>query len=118
MRTNEVRLVGNVVSEPKVFDTEKDFAVVRVAVNSKVGDREDTLYIDVKMFGRAFGDLKYYDIQKGDRVQVDGRLITEDFTTSKGEEVKNRPAIIANSVSKFFKKVKPEAAETAETAGF
>lgn len=110
MRTNEIRLVGNVVSEPKVFENDRgNFGVIRVAANSKIGDREETLFIDVKLFGRAYGDLNYYDINKGDRVQVDGRLVTEDFTTKDGEEVKNRPAIVANSVVKFFKKVKEDA---------
>jgi single-stranded DNA-binding protein len=108
MRTNEIRLVGNVVKEPKIFDTEKGkFGVVRVAVNSRRGDKEETLYIDVKLFGHVFNDIEYYEIDKGDRVQVDGRLVLEEFTNREGNEVK-LPAIIANSMVKFHKRVKDD----------
>jgi len=109
MRTNSIVLVGNVVKEPKVFETEKgNFGVVRVAVSSRRGDREETLYIDVKLFGHTFNDLTYYEINKGDRVQVDGRLVMEEFTNKDGVDVK-LPAIIANSVVKFYKKAKDQA---------
>ena len=109
MRTNSIVLVGNVVKEPKIFDTEKgNFGVVRIAVNSRRGDREDTLYIDVKLFGNTFNDLSYYEIGKGDRVQVDGRLVLEEFTNKEGTDVK-LPAIVANSVVKFYKKAKEAA---------
>jgi len=76
-----------------------------MAVNSRRGDKEETLYIDVKLFGHVFNDIEYYDIDKGDRVQVDGRLVMEEFTNKEGTDVK-LPAIIANSLVKFHKKLK------------
>ena len=106
MRTNEIRLVGNVVKEPRVHETERGkFAIVRVAVNSRRGDKEETLYIDAKLFGNVYNDIEYYEIDKGDRVQVDGRLVMEEFTNKEGTEVK-LPAIIANSLVKFHKRPK------------
>jgi single-stranded DNA-binding protein len=108
-KNNEVRLVGNVVKAPKIFEKETgNFGVVRMAVNTKRGEREETLYIDVKLFGYTFNDLGYYDIDKGDRVQVDGRLVMEEFTNKEGVDV-TVPAIIADNVVKFYKKAKESA---------
>ena len=109
MKTNEIRLVGNVVKEPLVREgANGPFAIVRMAVNSHRGDKEDTLYIDVKLFGPVYNDITYYEIDKGDRVQVDGRLIEEEWTKEDGTKVRNH-SVIANSLVKFFKKSKEAA---------
>ena len=111
MRTNEIRLVGNVVKEPLVREgANGPFAIVRMAVNSRRGDKEDTLYIDVKLFGPVYNDITYYEIDKGDRVQVDGRLVEEEWTKEDGSKIRNH-SVIANSMVKFHKKAK-------EAAGF
>lgn len=108
MRTNEIRLVGNVVKEPLLKEGPvAKFGIIRIAVNSKYKEEEETLFIDVKLFGHVYTDLDYYEIKKGDRVQVHGRLVLEEFTTKDGVDVK-APAIIANSLVKFHKKVKEE----------
>lgn len=112
MRTNDIRLVGNVTKEPQILNTATtEFAVIRIAVNTRYGEKEETFYIDVKAFGNSFRDLKYYEVGKGDRVQVDGRLVMEEFTTKEGVEVKNHPAVVANSISKFHRKQKEESTE-------
>jgi single stranded DNA-binding protein len=106
MRTNEIRLVGNVVKEPMVREgANGPFAIVRIAVNNRWGEKEETLYIDTKLFGKSYNDIEYYEIDKGDRVQVDGRLVMEEFTNKEGNDVK-LPAIIANSLVKFHKRVR------------
>ena len=111
MRNNEIRLIGNVVKDPTVREgANGPFAIVRIAVNSRWGEKEETLYIDTKLFGKSYTDVEYYEINKGDKVQVDGRLVMEEFTNKEGNEVR-LPAIIANSMVKFHKRAK-------ETAGF
>jgi len=101
---NEVRLIGNVVKEPDIFNSDKgNFAKIRIASNTKRGDTEDTLYIDVKLFGYSFKDFEYHNIEKGDRVVAYGKLAIEEYVDKK--EIKRRePVIWANSLIKVAKK--------------
>jgi single stranded DNA-binding protein len=111
MKTNEIRLVGNVTKDPNVLNSSStEFAIVRLAVNTKYGEREETIYIDVKAFGNSFRDLSYFEVSKGDRIQVEGRLVMEDFTTKDGVEVRNHAAVVANSIFKIHRKEKVAAA--------
>jgi single-stranded DNA-binding protein len=105
---NEVRLIGNVVKDPEVFDSEKGkFGKVRIAANTKSGEREDTLFINVKLFGYAFKDFEYHDIEKGDKVLAYGRLAIEEYT-DKNEVNRKEPVIYANSIIKIARKQKLE----------
>lgn len=119
MKTNEIRLVGNVTKEPQILNSSTtEFAVIRMAVNTRYGEKEETIYIDVKAFGNSFRDLKYFEVGKGDRVQVEGRLVMEEFTTKEGVEVKNHPAVIANSIARFHKKQKVESEDQVAVESF
>ena len=101
---NEVRLIGNVVKEPDVFQSEKgNFGKVRIACNTKRGETEDTLFIDVKLFGYAFNDLEYHSIENGDKVIAYGRLSIEEFT-DKNENKRREPVVYASSIMKVAKK--------------
>ena len=105
---NEVRLIGNVVKDPEVFESEKGkFGKVRIACNTKRGETEDTLFIDVKLFGYAFNDLEYHGIEKGDKVIAYGRLAIEEYT-DKNEVNRKEPAVYANSIIKIAIKQKLE----------
>lgn len=116
--TNEVRLIGNLVRDPDIIETERGkFGKIRVACNTKRGEVEDTLFIDVKLFGYTFNDLEYHEVTKGDKVQIIGRLATEEFTNKEGNSV-SVSVVYANSLLKLARKAKaPEAATTSE-AGF
>lgn len=101
---NEVRLIGNIVKDPDVFDSSNSkFGRVRIASNTKRGEVEDVLFIDVKLFGNSFKDLEYHNIVKGDKVVVYGRLAVEEFT-DKNENKRREPVIYANSLIKVAKK--------------
>lgn len=101
---NEVRLMGNIVKEPKVFSSDNgDFAIIRLASNTKRGDKEESLFIDVKVFGYAYKDFEYHEIEKGDRVVVYGRLSVEEYT-DKNEIKRKEPVIWANSLLKVARK--------------
>jgi single-stranded DNA-binding protein len=107
--TNQLILLGNLVRDPDIIETERGkFGKIRVACNTKRGEVEDTLFIDVKLFGYAFNDLEYHEVGKGDRVQVIGRLATEEFTNKEGNQV-SVSVVYANSLLKLAKKVKAEA---------
>lgn len=105
---NEVRLIGNVVKEPDVFESERGkFGKIRIASNTKRGETEDTLFIDVKLFGYAFKDFEYHHIEKGDRVVAYGRLAVEEYTDKEGNK-RREPVVYANSVIKVAKKISTE----------
>ena len=104
---NEIKLVGNVVKDPAVFDTKTGkMGRLRMAVNNRRGSGEDAkeevLFIDVKLFGNTFKDLEYFDLSKGDRISVSGRLVMEEFVNKDGNAVKDY-VIYAFSVLKIAK---------------
>lgn len=106
MITNEVKLIGNLVREPETFSSSKgDVGKIRIACNTRRGETEDTLYIDVKLFGRTFDDLAYYEIDKGDKIVAQGRLVIEEWTDKDGNK-RREPVVYANSVMKFHRKTK------------
>lgn len=76
---NQVTLIGNVTSEPKIYG-DGGVGRLRVAVNSGREESKQTLYITCKLFGRQVGEINYFSISKGDKVYVNGRLVTEEFT--------------------------------------
>jgi len=103
MRNNEVRLLGNVVAEPETFDGQNgSFARLRLASNTKRGESERTCYINVKLFGRAYSDLVYHEIEKGDRILVEGELVQEEYVVD--EQKKTAYVIYANSALKIHRK--------------
>jgi len=106
---NEVRLIGNVVKEPETFSTTNgNMGKLRIACNTKRFDgTEDSLFIDVKMFGKTYDDLVYYEINRGDKVIACGKLVIEEWT-DKEDNKRREPVIYATNVMKFHKKAKTE----------
>lgn len=101
---NEIRIIGNVVKEPNVLgESDNKFGRIRIASNTKKGDKEETLFIDVKLFGSSFKDLEYHNISKGDKVIVYGRLAIEEYTDKEGNERRD-PVIYGNSLIKVARK--------------
>jgi len=114
MSENDIHLVGNVVKEPTVFDTRLGRGGrLRMAVNTKRGEeKEETLFIDVKLFGPAFSDFEYYSVSRGDKVVVSGRLVLEEFKGKTGNDMRDY-VVYANSIIKAHKKNK-----TTQTSSF
>ena len=91
---NEVFLLGNLVADPRTFDTKNGpGANCRVAVNRKIGDVERTLYINVKCFGNSGRDASA--MKKGDRVLVKGYLENDEYTNKEGVVTKD---VVINAV--------------------
>lgn len=99
-----VQIDGNVCQEPKRVS--EKFCIIRMAENYKERGVEETIYIDVKVFEKNISDLEYYEITKGDRLMVTGRLIKDDY--EKDGEKKERYAIIADSIKKVWKKTQAQ----------
>lgn len=109
---NEVRLIGNIVKDPTVIESEKgNFARIRIASNTKRGEKEDTLFIDIKLFGYAYQDLEYNNLQKGDRVVAYGRLAIEEYTDKENNKRRD-PVVYANSVIKVAKRKTTETTQS------
>lgn len=101
---NELKLIGNVVKDPDVYESERGkFGRLRLACNTKRGETEDTLFIDVKLFGGAFKDFEYHEVVKGDKILVYGRLAVEEYT-AKDESKRREPIVYANGIIKLAKK--------------
>ena len=101
---NELKLIGNVVKEPYVSD---NFAKIRVAANTRRGEKEETLFIDVKLFGNVYKDFVYHDIQKGDKIISYGRLAIEEYT-DKNENPRKEAVVYADSLFLVARKKKTE----------
>ncbi len=98
---NKVILIGNLTKDPEVRYTPSGtpVATVRLAVTTKhkQGDdtKDDTLFIDVVVFGRQAEICGQY-LSKGSPVLVEGRL-RERKWESEGTQ-KSKFEIIANAV--------------------
>lgn len=95
-----VQLEGNVCQDVKKMS--EKLSIIRVADNSKEKDKEVTIYIDVKIFERTMKDVEYYEVKKGDRVIIEGRLVEDEF--EKDGIVTKKFAVIADSVKKLWRK--------------
>lgn len=105
---NEIKLVGNLVRDPDVYESEHGkHARIRMAVNTKRGDKEDTLFIDVKLFGFAYKDFEYFSPEKGEKIAVVGRLAVDDFKDKNG--IERREAVVyASTLLKIAKRTSKE----------
>ncbi len=98
---NKVILVGNLTRDPELRYTPQGTAVTsfRIAVNSKFkqGDdlRQDTLFIDVVVFGKQAESCGEY-LNKGSAALVEGRL-RERKWESEGQQ-RSKVEIIAQTV--------------------
>ena len=73
---NKVILLGNLVRKPEVRYTQGDnlpIARAALAVNRKYKDKEETMFIDIVVFGKLAGALEQYG-DKGTPLLVEGRL--------------------------------------------
>jgi single-strand DNA-binding protein len=100
---NKIIIAGRLVKEPFIHYTPsgKEVANLRVAVNNKYGNREETVFINAVVFGKA-AEATAKNLTKGSPVLVEGRLRERRFIDKQGM---NRTTfeIIANRI-KFLPK--------------
>ncbi len=77
---NKVILLGNLTADPELRYTGQGTAVtdLRMAVNTKSKDKEETLFIDCKVWDRIAENCAEY-LHKGSQVLVEGRLRTDEW---------------------------------------
>ncbi len=98
---NKVIMVGNLTKDPELRYTPQGTAVanMRLAVNSRVKAndefRDETLFIDVVIFGRQAETAAQY-LNKGSGVLVEGRL-RERRWEYEGQQ-RSKMEIIANNI--------------------
>ena len=103
MKSNEIRLVGNLVSDPQVIND--SFARARIATNTRWGESERSCFLDIKLFGPAFSDYNYYEPVKGDKVCVLGELVQEEWVDKEGNN-RSSYVVYCNSLLKAYKRSK------------
>ena len=84
MYNNRITIKGNLTKDPvfkEIGDNNRSLAEMRVAVTDKVGkDKEETLFIDVDAWGYNADYAKNCNLRKGDKVIVEGRLRSREWT--------------------------------------
>ena len=99
MYINNVVLQGNLVSDPNLITAKSgnDFLKLRMGVNDKIGEREETLFMNVLVFGKQATALNEF-LAKGRNVTVKGRITNDDYENKEGVTVRSF-SVIADRVS-------------------
>ena len=95
---NKVILQGNLTRNPDFRNTASGNAVcsMTVAHNRKSGDREETLFVDVTVWGKSAEYCRQY-LAKGSPVLIEGRLTLETWQGKDGQN-KSKVSITAENV--------------------
>jgi single-strand DNA-binding protein len=96
---NSVMLIGTVGSKPEVrfFESGNKVATIPIAINSKKD--EDSQWIDVEAWG-SLADRAQSEVDKGQRIAVQGRLRVNSWTDGQGMRRKT-VRISANTIKKI-----------------
>lgn len=105
LELNKVMLVGNLTFDPdyRMTPSGQPVAKLRMAVNRRwsnreTGDRsEDTLFIDVDVWGRTADFCKDY-LTKGRRVFVEGRLQEDRWDDRESGQKRSKIKVVAERV--------------------
>jgi single-strand DNA-binding protein len=99
---NKVFLIGNLVRDPELrkLPSGDDVATFRMAVNRRFRDRngtdrEETVFLDVTVYGNRAGPLCRY-MRRGMPIFVEGRLRQEEWTGRDGQR-QSRISIVAEN---------------------
>lgn len=98
MKMNNVSLIGRLTFDPELRYTSKGTAVtnLRLARNERAGEKEQTLFVDVTLWGRL-AEVVTAHKKKGDQVAVSGRLEYSEYNDDEGRK-RSRLKIVANHV--------------------
>ena len=100
---NKVILMGNLTRSPELRYTPSGTPVVTIGMASnrrfKQGDelKEEVCFVDVVAFGRTAETAAQY-LDKGDCIQVDGRLQQRRWETETGEK-RQKHEVVADHVT-------------------
>ena len=80
---NKVFLIGNLTKDPDVRELPTNstyVATTSLAVNSRMKDRNDVMFIDIVAYGRQAEVIGEY-MKKGSSILVEGRLVFRQWET-------------------------------------
>lgn len=94
---NKVIMAGRLTRDPELRYTPQGTAVCNlgIAVNSGFGDKQETLFINVTVWGKQGESCSQY-LSKGRSIIVDGRL--QERTWESDGQKRSKMEIVANSV--------------------
>jgi|LULM01.1.fsa_nt_gb single-strand DNA-binding protein len=109
MNFNFVCVAGNLTKTPELRTTNSGTSVcdLRLAVNTKRGQAEETLYIDVIAWGATAETCCKY-LEKGRNIAVKGRLKDDSWENKDGQKV-NKTVIVSDEVNFGHNPNKPQA---------
>ena len=94
---NKVIMAGNLTQDPELRYTASGKAVanMRIAVNEKYGDKDETLFIDVVVWNKQAESCAQY-LAKGRQVLIEGRL--QERTWESDGQTRRKTEIVAQTV--------------------
>jgi len=95
---NQTILMGNLTKEPELHYTQSGASVASfdIAVNTKYGEKEETLFMPCVVFGKL-ADIVVKYAPKGKNVLVTGRLVLESWTNAE-EQKRSKIKLYVNSL--------------------
>ena len=104
MLNNRVMLKGNLTRDPEYKNiSDKELVTFREAVNESIGNgKEETIYLDVDGWESHAKYAQSVLLSKGDRVIIDGRLRSREWTDKNGSN-RTSYSVLPSSFSKVVK---------------
>lgn len=101
---NSICIIGNITKaiELKYTQSQKAITNVTLAYNEGFGDKQETYYFDIQVWGKQAENLHKY-CNKGSKIAVEGKLIQQKWTNDKGE---NRSKVLINATNIQFLETK------------
>ncbi|MDR2152123.1 MAG: single-stranded DNA-binding protein [Helicobacteraceae bacterium] len=101
---NKVLLIGNLTRDVELRYSQSGTAIGKfgLAVNRRWKDRnagedrEETLFIDVNVFGRS-AEIAHQYLSKGRQALIEGRLVLEQWTDQNGQK-RSRHTVSADNI--------------------
>ena len=95
---NKVLLMGHLTRTPEIRYTPAGTAVADfgMAVNTKFGENEEVLFVDVTCFSKTAENVATY-LHKGDAAFIEGRLRLETWTDKSGNK-RSKHKVLAQRV--------------------
>lgn len=96
---NKTIITGNLCSNPELRFIPSGTAVCEVSIanNRKFKDKEETIFIDVVIFGKQAENLHKY-LEKGSKVLVEGRLTQDRWTDKTTQKPRTKLKLTAENV--------------------
>lgn len=97
---NNVSLIGNLTRDLElryVGENKTPITTIGLAVNTRFGKKEETMFIDVDVWGKQAENCCEY-LSKGRKVGVTGRLKQESWEDTTTSQKRSKILIVADSV--------------------